>query len=148
MTRAEASVMIDRPAEAVWSFMTSDRFSKSMNPDVVGWKQTSTGPYGVGATFQEMRSKTPKVMDFRVTEYEPNLRMTLVVTSGPIKGTIITEKIEIIEGKTKLTEITDYHFSGFYKLLQPFMDRPGNSQKEGETRVGRVKHAVESEVRP
>jgi uncharacterized protein YndB with AHSA1/START domain len=147
MTKAEASVIIDRPTEAVWSFIVSDvdKFAKATNPDVIESKQTSTGPIGVGTTFREMRSKTPKVMDYRVTEYEPNRKLSLEIRSGPIKGSVATEKVENIEGKTRFTETTDYHMSGFYKLLQPFFT--GKAQKETEDRVGRVKRAVESEAK-
>ena len=138
--------MIDRPAEAVWSFVISDlnRFAKCINPDVVESKQTSAGPIGVGATFHETRSKMPKAMDYRITEYEPNNRFTVEMISGP-KGSVATEKVESNEGKTKFTEITAYHFSGFYKVLQPFM--AGKARKETQDRVDRLKRAIESEVK-
>jgi hypothetical protein len=147
MTKAEASVIIDRPAEAVWSFIVSDvdKFAKATNPDVIESKQTSAGPIGVGTTFHEVRSKTPKAMDYRVTEYEPNFRFAVEMTSGPIKGSVATEKVENIQGKTRFTEAADYHMSGFYKLLQPFF--AGKAQKETENRVNRVKRAVESEAK-
>jgi hypothetical protein len=148
MTKAEASVLIDRPTEAVWSFLISDRFSKAADPNVIESKKTSAGPWGVGTTTRDVSSKFPKVMDFRITEYEPNNKATVLVTSGPVKGSVVTEKLENIEGKTKLTEIADFHLSGFYKLLQPFVDRPGKAQKETQDRVDKVKRAIESEVRP
>jgi uncharacterized protein YndB with AHSA1/START domain len=146
----EASVLVDRPTEVVWSFLTSERFAKSTNPDVIAWKQTSAGSYGVGTTFQEIRSKTPKVMDFRVTEYEPNRKLSLEITSGPIKGTVVTERIEEAGGKTKFTETMVPNFSGFYKLLGPFFDRLTGSKvkRETETRVGNLKRTLESEPRP
>jgi len=108
MTKAEASVVIDRPVEAVWSFVFSDlnRFAKSVNSDVIESKQTSSGPIGVGTTFHETRSKTPKAMDYRITEYEPKNRFTVEMISGPIKGSVATEKFEGIEGKTRFTETT------------------------------------------
>jgi len=148
MTNAEASVMIDRPAEAVWSFVFADlnRFAKCINPDVIESKQTSAGPIGVGATFHETRSKMPKAMDYRITEYEPNNRFTVEMISGPIKGSVATEKVERMEGKTKFTEITAYRFSGLYKILQPFM--AGKAQKETQDRVDRLKRAIESEAKP
>ena len=144
---AEASVVIDRPAEAVWSFVISDlnRFAKCINPDVVESKQTSAGPIGVGATFHETRYKMPKAMDYRITEYEPNNRLTVEMISGPIKGSVATEKVERIEGKTKFTEITAYHFSGLYKVLQPFM--AGKAQQETQDRVDSLKRAIESEAK-
>ncbi|HYB06846.1 MAG TPA: SRPBCC family protein [Nitrososphaerales archaeon] len=150
MTKAEASVMIDRPTETVWSFVFSDldRFAKTLNPDVIESKQTSAGPIGVGTTFHETRSKTPKAIDYRMTEYEPKSMFTIAMTSGPINGSRFTMRLENIEGKTRLTTGGDYHFSGFYKLLQPFMGRPGQFRKEGEAQIGRMKRAVESEAKP
>jgi len=150
MTKGEASVMIDRPTEAVWSYLFSDidRFARLLNPDVIGSKKTSAGPIGVGTTFHETHSKTPKMIDYRITEYEPNSSFTVEMTSGPAKGTQATIKFESIEGKTRLSEIGDYHLSGLYKLLQPFIGRPGQVQKEGEAQIGRIKHAIESEVKP
>ena len=149
MTKAEASVTIDCPTDALWSFVFSDidRFAKCINPDVIESKQTSAGPIGVGATFHEKRLRAPKAMDYRITEFEPSNRFTVEMTSGPMKGSLVTEKLENIEGKTRLTEIGDIHFSGFYKLLQPFKGRTGQLRKEGEAEIGRIKRAVESEAK-
>jgi hypothetical protein len=47
-----------------------------------------------------------------------------------------------------LTNIGDSHLSGFYKLLQPFIARPGQLRKEEEAQIGRIKRAVESEAKP
>jgi hypothetical protein len=115
-----------------------------IHPDVIEWKQTSAGPWGVGTTLRETRSRTPKTQDFRVTEYEPNQKLTVAITSGPIRGTRITEKMENIEGKTKLTETAEYHFSGFYKVLRPFV---GLSRTGGEARVCLMKSVLESEAK-
>jgi uncharacterized protein YndB with AHSA1/START domain len=142
MTKAQASVIVDRPVENVWKFVTTDGIFKA-NPEVTGWKQTSPGPFGVGTTFRETRDATPKTMDFRVTEFVPNQRLTAEITSGPIKGTVATESLESAEGKTRLTETAEYHFSGIYKLLEPFIARPGQLRKETQERVERMKRLAE-----
>lgn len=147
MTRkTEVSVVVERPPEDLWKYVTSDRMRSG--PDVIDWKRTSAGPFGVGTTFREMRSKTPKVMDFRVTECEPNMRIGLEIISGPIRGTKITWGMESIEGKTRLTETANYNFSGIFKLIGPFYDRPGKAEREGMTRLNTIKHAMESEAKP
>jgi carbon monoxide dehydrogenase subunit G len=147
MTRVEGSVMIDRSTDAVWSLISDmDKFEKTINPYVIESKQTSAGPIGVGATFHEVRSKSPKAMDYRFTEYEPNNRLALEVTSGMLRGSIVTEKVENVEGKTRLTTSADYRFSGFYKLIQPFAR--GRLQKEHAKQLDDVKHAIESQAKP
>jgi len=141
-----ASVTVDRPAEAVWKFMTDP----ANGPKITGClesKQTSAGPFGVGTTWRETRSQTPKTQDYRVTEWEPNLKFAFEFISGPVKGSRVRYSLENIEGKTKLTEVADFNLSGIYKLVKPFIDRPGKAEKEATDRLDNLKHAVESEAK-
>jgi len=144
--KTEESVVVERPIDSVWRFVSSENLAKAM-PGVIDWKKTSVGPYGVGTTFREMRSKTPKVMDYRVTEFE-NFRLGLEITSGPIRGTRITESVENVEGKTRLTETAHYNLSGLWKLARPFLDRPGKAEREAMERLNAIKHFLETEAKP
>ncbi len=62
-----------------------------------------------------------------------------------LSGRIGTFRIETVEGRTRLTDTTDFKFSGFAKLLAPFLGRA--MTREGETFVGNIKRLVESEAR-
>ena len=137
---------IDSPVGAVWKLI-ADYAKYPMWAGCLESKQTSTGPFGVGATWRETRSKMPKVMDFRVTECEPNLKFGFEITSGPIRGSMMTYNLENAQGKTKVTEKDDFNMSGILKLLGPFVDRPGNWEKEANDRLVSLKHAMESETR-
>jgi len=84
-------------------------------------------------------------MDYKVIECVPNQKLTIEITTGPIKGSFATERLESVEGKTRLTEIADYHFSGVYKLFEPFMGRSSQVRKETEDSVERMKRLAEGQ---
>jgi hypothetical protein len=136
--------MIDRPAGVVWNFII-DLSNSKWDPYCLEARQTSAGPIGVGATFQLIRSKTPKVHDLRVIQYDPGaLKMTIESTSGPAKGTKQQFSMETIEGKTRLTRTFDLKYSGFYKLLGPFST--GMLKREATADLENIKRMVESKA--
>ena len=144
MVNVEVSVMIDRPVEEVWKFITDLSKVPTWDTGVLEVKQTSTGPLGLGSTgdFREkMRNMTISV---RITEYEPNRRVSFVHTSGPMKGSIITESIENIEGKTRFTFSHDLKLSGFYKLLGVMK---GRMRREVVVILNNAKRILESETK-
>ena len=61
MARIEASVVIDRPAETVWKFVSDYSNYPRIDPDILEFKQTSVGPIAVGSTFEANRKKEGKV---------------------------------------------------------------------------------------
>ena len=141
--KIEASVIVNRPAEDVWKFMTDLANTPKWDPGVIEVKQTSTGPIGVGTTLQSRHSRN-RVLNVRVIEYEPNRKFTLEFTSGPVKGTRGSYVMANIEGKnTKLTRTLDVKFSGVYKLLGPFLARSARRERGAE--VSNVKRILESQ---
>lgn len=145
MVKVEMSVIIDRPAEVVWKFMIDPSNNSKWDPSVLEAKQTSAGPIGVGTTFQLIRSRFPKIHNFRIIEYEPPKKAIMESTSGPVKGSTQQFSLEEIEGKTKFTYTMDLKFSGFYKLLGPFS--PGMLKREGAAARDNIKRMVESEAK-
>lgn len=142
MVKIRESVLIDRPVEDVWRFITDISNGPEWDKDVIEWRQTSTGPLGVGTTLSAVHRRL--TYSESVAEYEPNQKFSLQITSGPAKGTIGTLSVVDTGGKTKLTESSDYRFSGFYKLVGPFLTR--TARKETASRVGNVKRILESEA--
>ncbi len=144
LAKTEASVMIDRPVEAVWKFITDLSNAPNWDKGLTECKQTSDGPIELGSTFVAIHPRL--TYSERVSEYEPNRKLSLEMTSGPAKGTVGTFRMESIEGKTELTESDDYRFSGFYKLVGPFLIR--TAKRETASRVVNVKRILESEGTP
>jgi uncharacterized membrane protein len=147
MVNVEVSVMIDRPAEEVWKFINDLSKVPTWDTRVLEMKQTSTGPLGVGSTcdFRAadmiMRNMT---ISIRITEYDPNRRFSFVHTSGPMKGSIITESLENIEGKTRFTFSHDLKLSGFYKLLGVMK---GRMRREVVASLNNAKRILESKAK-
>jgi len=139
--------MIDRPVEEVWKFITDLSKGPKWDTDVLELRQTSAGPLGVGATceFKAKMRNTTMTISMRVTEYEPNRRLSFELISGPLKGTIERDSLETIEaGNTRFTRTGDLKFTGFYKLLGPFIIP---SQRRGVVAsLDNLKRIMESEA--
>jgi uncharacterized protein YndB with AHSA1/START domain len=145
MAKIEESVLIDRPIEEVWRFITDISKVPKWDTHVLEAKQTSAGPLGLGATL-ELREKMGNINMTqlqRVIEYEPNRKFSVENTSGPVKGTIIMFSMETVEGKTRFTSSGDVRFNGFYNLVGPFVTRWLRRAVAGS--VGNAKRILESE---
>jgi uncharacterized protein YndB with AHSA1/START domain len=146
MVKVEASVMIDRPIEEVWKLITDMSKVPKWDTAVLEVRQTSTGPFGLSSTVEVRQKMRNMTFSQRVTEYEPNQKLSFETTSGPGKGTILTFSVETIEGKTRFTKADDpLKFSGIYKLLGPFITPM--LKRESEAAVGNVKRVLESEAK-
>jgi hypothetical protein len=147
MTRIEGKgVVIDRPVEDVWTFMT-DVSNKPKWGDVgEEMKKTSGGPFGAGTTLQLSGSFLGRhvAYDLRIMDFELNKKFTAEFTNGFIRGVKVSYIMEAVEGgKTKLARVTEGKFHGLSKILQPFMSR--RARQSNEEDVTKVKLAVEAE---
>ena len=146
--KIEGSVIIDKPVETVWKFVTDLSNAPKWFWDVLEMRQTSEGPLGAGTKLVNRHAHHPKdSVSAVVSEFEPNRRFTFEITSGPVKGAQVTISMETIEGKTKLSLAFNFKLSGFYKLMYPFVI--GRTRRTGksvaETSVAKVKSILESE---
>ncbi|HAC47098.1 MAG TPA: hypothetical protein DCF65_13685 [Chloroflexi bacterium] len=147
MTQVEGkSVVIDRSAEDVWSFMIDIANMPKWEDSHAEWKQTSAGPIDRGTTFQSsvrflgLEVKT----DLRITELEPNRKFAVEAVNGFGKGTKISYLLASVEGnKTKLSRVTEVHLHGLAKLLQPI--QAPLTRWTGGMEANNVKRIVESE---
>jgi len=146
MTKIEASVMIDRPIEQVWNFISDYSNYPKIDPDILEFKQTSAGPPAVGSTYEANRKREGKA-SFRVVGYDPGRKLSVEATSPrTMEGSRESLMIERIGGKTKLTHTWDLRLHGFYRLMGPFVAR--SVRKIAGTQVSNVKHILESEAQP
>ena len=144
MAKIEVSTIVDRPAEAVWNFVSDPANGPKYDPDIISAKQTSTGPLGVGATAEANRKKEGKV-SFRVAEYDPGRRFTLEVTSPrAMEGSKESITLEDIGGRTKVTNAWDLKLAGYYRLMGPFVAR--SLRKTAGTQADNIKRLLETEV--
>ena len=124
MIRIERSVIINRPIELVFAFMTDiDNLSKWI-PAVVKSEKSSPGPIGVGTTEREvfrsfflLRGENTSV----VTEYQPNKKIAWKTTSSLFPPWETTYNFESVESGTKVTYILLWELKGLYKPLKPLV---------------------------
>lgn len=146
MTKIEASIMIERPVEQVWRFITDFSNISRWSPDIVEMRQTSPGPLGEGTSI--LVKHPNQTLSGRVTEYEPNRKFAFELTSGPPRGTSLGLTVEGVDGKTRFSQAFDFKLSGFYRLLGPLIT--GRSVRQGkaeaESNVSNVKRILESQA--
>ena len=142
MAKIETSIMVDRPPETVWKFVTDPANGPKYDPEIISAKQTSTGPLGVGATAEANR-KREGIVSFRVAEYDPGRKFTLEVTSPRVmEGSKESIILEEMGGKTKITNAWDLKIGGFYRLMGPFVAR--SMKKTAGTQATNIKRILEA----
>jgi uncharacterized protein YndB with AHSA1/START domain len=131
MVKVEVSVVINRPVEEVFAFVTRIENWNQWDAQLAEVKKTSEGPVGVGTTCQEVRHFMGRRMEStnEITEYEPNRKLSFKSTSGPfpVEGGYTFESVE---GGTKFTVKGQAETGGFFKLTDPIVRRAVKGQLE------------------
>src|SRR5215469_3500309 len=124
MINVETSVLIDRPIEKVFAFVTTPENDDQWLIGVKA-KKTTTEPTGVGSTSEtEIRFLGQSIKTtFEVTRYEPPKKIGIKTISGPV-AMQAEETFETVDGgKTKVTVRGEAHAKGFFKLAEPIVER-------------------------
>ena len=145
MARMEASVVINRPIDEVFAYMTDVGSWSQWNSGILEAEQTSEGPVGVGTTFQGVSQFLGQRGEWtsEVTEYEPNKKIKQKVNQGPMS---IEQSLtfEPVEGGTRFTMIGEGETGGFFKLAEPILNRMWQRQLEGM--LANLKDILESQA--
>jgi carbon monoxide dehydrogenase subunit G len=145
MAKIETSTTIDRPVDEVWNFMLDVSSLPKWIPGNIEGKVTSEGPIGVGTTLRMKNSASPKLVEFRITGFEPGRKSTMEVTTPQMmRGSIETFALEDADGMTKVNLSFDMKLHGFYSLVGPLVAR--SMRKGGETEIGNLKRVLESKA--
>jgi uncharacterized membrane protein len=86
MLKIDYSVVIDRPLEEVFAYVTDIENMPVWSSEVEKAWKTSEGPMGKGTTFSSAAKVLGRQIEntIEVTEYEPNSKWFLKPTSGPV----------------------------------------------------------------
>jgi len=142
MAKIETSIIVNRPPEMVWRFVTDPASGPKYDPEIISAKQTSTGPLGAGATVEVNRKKEGKV-SFRVAEFDPGRKFTLEVASPrTMEGSKESINLEDIGGKTRITSTWDLRIGGFYRIMGPFVSR--SIRKTAGAQADNIKRVLET----
>lgn len=144
MARAEHTVVVGRPADEVFEFLTD-------LSNVPSWQsgsidvQEPAGPLGVGTTYVQVLKFLGKRIETRleVTEFEPARRFALKTLSGPVPFEV-RHTLEPADGQgaTRLRVELEGEPGGFFRLADPLVER--NAQRQIERDFATLKELVEA----
>lgn len=117
MPAAQRSIVINRPIDEVWAFVTDGSTAPRWRPGVLDvakvsgqgaseiWKQGAKGPGGRRID-----------ADYEVTAWEPGSRMAFRAIAGPVRPTG-EYLLEDVDGATRITFSLQAELGGIQKLL-------------------------------
>ena len=144
MINVETSIMINRPIEEVFTFLTDARNIPQWDSGLVDIRQTPQSPVGVGTRITEVRKFLGRKMETtsEVVEYEPSTKYTRKGGGPfPITGSFTFEPTT--EG-TKVIWTFKMQPGGFFALAEPLVTR--SLRRQLEAGLGDVKDLLESRV--
>lgn len=125
MIKLEQSIIINRPVEEVWKFMSNIENATKWDRGVLEAKQTSEGPIGIGSMLQTRRQMLgrQRIGKLRVSEYVPNRLIALQASLGQIAAAQIRYSFEPVDGGTHMTGTSEVELRGLWKLITPVLTR-------------------------
>jgi len=148
MLTVENSVVINKPVEQVWNFLTDFKNTPKWDIGVLQTRQTSEGPAGLGTTFQNIGPFLGKtaIREYKVTEYEVNNKVTvkLMTPSKSIQNAVVCYVFKPTKNGTKLTFMGSVEFRGFFRLIQPILLQ--RAKKDGEGDLSNLKNLIEAQI--
>jgi uncharacterized membrane protein len=129
MIKVENSVVINRPVDEVFEFVSNIENLPQWAGPVLEAKQTSDGPIGVGTTQTQVAQFLGRRIEtsHEVTEYEPNKKLSTKTTSGPLPMEV-HYILEPAEEGTRVSLVGNVDAGGFFKLAEPIVGRMLNRQ--------------------
>jgi len=139
----ELTIVINRPIEEAFGFLSNLENDIKWRSEWVETRKTSEGPIGVGSTFcltgEFLGRQIPTV--YEVIEYEPNRSAAWKTVSGPLPLTF-QRTFERVEGGTHFTIRYEAEVRGFFKLVMSLLARTVKRQHQRDLR--KVKELMET----
>ncbi|MFQ5859852.1 MAG: SRPBCC family protein [Anaerolineae bacterium] len=124
MVKMEHSLVINRPVEEVFAFLTRPENGLQFRSSLVESVQISEGPMSVGTRLREVEQFLGRRIEstIEVTAYEPNKTYGIEAASGPMPFEMKVD-FEAVEGGTRLTVTGQAEMAGLFKLAEPVVAR-------------------------
>jgi len=137
------SVVIARPVDEVFAFVSDARNRPSWDDSVDSEELTSPEPIRVGSTVRtRMRSMGRDYeIDWEIVEHEPPTRQRIESTSGPFSTTLVYELAGDGDGTSVRFSVTGRP-TGFLRLIQPLIAR--TTQRNLDEGFARLKGVLEA----
>ena len=143
VVRFERTVAINQPASRVFAFV-SDLENDPVWSGASGMRRTSTGPIGVGTTFEQRARFLGRntVLVFTVTAFDPGRKLAVTATAGPLS--LFGERAvnPVGESASDVTFVGGGRATGPWRLAEPLLALLG---AQGQRRMlSRLKRTLES----
>jgi uncharacterized protein YndB with AHSA1/START domain len=122
MIDGSETVMINRPVEEVFAYVTDTSNDPAWHTDILEARKTSEGPIGMGTTWH-LRFKPAMGVsegDTEVVAFETNRREVMRGVMGPMQPTL-TYLFEPGDEGTRFTRRVQIKVSGMMRLMEPLM---------------------------
>lgn len=125
MSNENARIIIHRPVEHVYEFMSVPKNRLRYDPKLIDVRQTPEGPLRIGTQIVEVRSMFGKrgEMVTEVVELEPNQRIGYRTLQNDPMNAVGAYQFESVPEGTRLTLNFAVSPRGIMKLAMPFVGR-------------------------
>ena len=132
MIELEIGTLIDRPIHEVFAFVSMPTNLPRWQAGIKEVKQTSSGPLGVGATFQNSGEILGRRLEglMEITEYEPDTKFGFKGVNGPMTVQVAFTFKTVGTG-TKLSLSIHAEPGGVFKLAEGALVKQMRTQFEG-----------------
>ena len=143
MARTEHTVVVERPPDEVFAFLTDLSSLPDWQSGAVEVRE-SEAPVGVGTKYVEVLNFLGRQFEatIAVTEYEPGRRFSIKTLSGPIPFRVQHTLEPSNGGGTKLHVTLEGEPGGLFKLAEPLVMR--NAQRQVANDFATLKRLVEA----
>ena len=133
MAQDEVTTTIKRPIEDVFGALTRIENQPQWSSATLEAAQTSSGPVGVGSTARFVAKFLGRRIEtqLRITEFEPNRKLTGESSGGPfpLRSTFT---LDPADGGTRVTCTFGLQPGGFFKLAEPLVMTMAKRQLQGD----------------
>ena len=131
MIHLEHSIVIKRPVEQVFAFVTKFENFPQWQVGMTQAQQVSAGAVGAGTQIAVTRNflNQPVEGTVEVTDYQPNKTLAIKTAAGPVSMRL-AYAFESGDGNTKIKIVGEIDPQGFFKVAEPLVAREVKSQLE------------------
>ncbi len=128
----ENSVIINQPVQTVFEFVTDFNNNDVWQTDILKMEMTPGEHFGQGSTYRCVNRFMGKRIETEglITEYEPDHRCCIRITSGTVTGTSGLY-FESLDGGTRFTTTGNLDLT-YFKLARLFVKRKINQQLKND----------------
>lgn len=143
MARTEHTVVVERPPDDVFAFLTDLSSVPEWQSGAVEVRELE-GAVGVGTKYVEVLKFLGRQFEatIEVTEYEPGRRFSIKTLSGPIPFQVQHTLEPSSDGGTRLHVTLEGEPGGLFKIAEPLVMR--NAQRQVANDFATLKRLVES----